>query len=141
LKNILEFLDSDESLTTFKKTLTKTQLAKTLVNDGPFTVFAPTNAAFEKLSSEFIDSLLVNQEKQLSILKNHIINKKLTTEDLKKTVSVTTLQNKELKISIQKWILELTIKIDCARITQSDILCKNGVVHKINSVLIPQSKA
>jgi uncharacterized surface protein with fasciclin (FAS1) repeats len=53
---------------------------------------------------------------------------------------VKSIQGQEISIEVKKWLLEITIKIDCARIILSDIECENGIIHKVNSVLIPKPK-
>jgi len=71
-------------------------------------------------------------------LKNHLINEKIKSANLKKNLSIKSLEGQDLKIEINKWLLEISIKIDCARIIEADIECTNGIIHKVNFVLIPK---
>ena len=138
LQSIFETIKSDDSLKTLASAVKQANLIDFLGNEGPLTVFTPTDEAFDRLSYDYLDSVLNDKERLVSLLKNHIINNRLSSADLKNKLSVQSLEDQELKVEIKKWLLEITIKVDCARIIESDIECKNGIIHKINFVLIPK---
>ena len=113
--------------------LTKADLAGALSSDGPFTVFAPTNEAFESLFSQLgvsgINDLTVEQ--LTPILTYHVVAGKVMSTDLSNT-SVATLNGKKIKIDLSKGV-----KINDSKVITADISGKNGVIHVIDKVLIP----
>lgn len=113
-------------------------LVDTLKGDGPFTVFAPTDAAFKKLPKGTLESLLKpeNKEKLTAILTYHVIPGKVKAEDvlkLKNGTKVKTVNGKSVTISNKHGV-----KVDNARVTKTDIECSNGVIHVIDSVILPK---
>lgn len=101
-------------------------LVDTLKNDGPFTVFAPTDAAFAKLPAGTVDNLLANPEKLAQILKYHVVPGKLDARAVTGMSKLTTVEGSPLAVS------------DIA-IAKTDIMTSNGVIHVIDEVLIPSS--
>ena len=126
------------SFTTLAKALEAAGLIDALKGKGPFTVFAPTDAAFAKLPAGTIESLLKpeNKEKLKAILLYHVVSGKVTATDVMKLngQSVKTLQGGMFKVSTKHGV-----RVDNARVTQTDIKATNGVIHVIDTVLLPQS--
>ncbi|MEJ2720367.1 MAG: fasciclin domain-containing protein [bacterium] len=112
-------------------------LEATLRGDGPFTVFAPTDDAFEKLPEGLVDKLLLpqNQDKLSELLLYHVVAGQVLAGDLKWSQLVPTVEGDRL------WIRKLwwgTIKVNNARVISPDVLATNGVIHVIDEVLIPK---
>lgn len=112
-------------------------LVETLKGDGPFTVFAPTDEAFSKLPEGTVESLLKpeNKEKLQAILTYHVVSGKVMAADVVKLTSATTVQGKDVKINVDNG----KVKINDANVVATDIKCKNGVIHIIDSVILPPS--
>lgn len=126
------------SFTTLAKALEAAGLIDALKGDGPFTVFAPTDAAFAKLPAGTIESLLKpeNKEKLKAILLYHVVSGKVTATDVMKLngQSVKTLQGGMFKVNTKHGV-----RVDNAKVTQTNIKASNGVIHVIDTVLLPQS--
>jgi transforming growth factor-beta-induced protein len=107
-----------------------------LRSEGPFTVFAPTDAAFDKLPEGLVAKLLLpqNKEKLKELLLYHVVSGRVLAKDLKWTQLVPTLEGQSL------WIRKFwgTVLVNNARVTSADVLATNGVIHVINEVLIPK---
>ena len=110
-------------------------LVETLKGTGPFTVFAPTDAAFAKLPAGTLEDLLKpeNKQKLISILTYHVVAGKVMAKDVVKMSEAKTLNGKELKIMVK----DGKVMVDGAHVTKTDIQCSNGVIHVIDSVLMP----
>ena len=111
-------------------------LVETLQGDGPFTVFAPTDAAFEALPAGTVESLLLpeNRDQLISILTYHVVAGELRAEDVLASATLTTLQGQQLQVSLDGG----TPRVNDSAITATDILASNGVIHVIDSVLLPE---
>ncbi len=111
-------------------------LVDTLKGKGPFTVFAPTDEAFAKLPAGTVDELLKpeNKQKLIAILTYHVVAGKVTAAQAMKLDSAKTVNGESLKISTDGG----TVKINDATVTKADIMCSNGVIHVIDTVLMPQ---
>ena len=111
-------------------------LVDTLKGVGPFTVFAPTDAAFAKLPAGTVEDLLKpeNKGKLVSILTYHVVAGDVLAKDVVKLTEAKTVNGKELKITVQGG----KVTVGGANVTQTDLKCSNGVIHVIDSVLIPQ---
>lgn len=108
-------------------------LVETLSGEGPFTVFAPTDAAFAALPEGTIESLLKDKEKLTSILTYHVIPGKVTASDVVKVTSAETVNGESVAISASG----KGVTIDDAKILTTDIMCSNGVIHVIDAVIMP----
>jgi len=113
-------------------------LVETLNTKGPFTVFAPTDEAFDKLPKGTVEGLLKDIPKLTAVLTYHIVSGKVTAADAAKLKTAKTLQGQELKIDAAKWHLHTSIKINDANIVKADVLADNGVIHVIDKVLMPK---
>lgn len=110
-------------------------LVETLQGDGPFTVFAPTNAAFAKIPAATLEDLLKpeNKAKLQSILTYHVVPGKVMAKDVVGMKSAKTVEGGKVKISAKNG----TVKIDDATVTATDIVALNGVIHVIDTVIMP----
>ncbi len=110
-------------------------LVDTLKGPGPFTVFAPTDAAFAKLPAGTVEDLLKpeNKDKLVAILTYHVVAGDVMAKDVVKLHSAKTVNGKELTIKTHGG----EVMVDNARVVKTDIKCSNGVIHVIDTVLIP----
>jgi uncharacterized surface protein with fasciclin (FAS1) repeats len=107
-------------------------LVDTLKGTGPFTVFAPTDEAFAKLPAGTVDGLLKDIPKLKKILTYHVVSGKVTAADVSKLKSAKTVQGEDLKIDASHGV-----KINNSTVTTPDVAADNGVIHIIDTVLIP----
>lgn len=134
-KTIVETAVGNKDFSTLVTAVKAAGLVETLNGDGPFTVFAPTNAAFDKLGKETIEKVLADKEKLTAILTAHVVKGKVMAADVVKLDGkmAKTLQGTEYKVSVDG----STVKIGDATVKVTDIECKNGVIHVIDTVLMP----
>jgi uncharacterized surface protein with fasciclin (FAS1) repeats len=111
-------------------------LVDTLKGDGPFTVFAPTDAAFAKLPSGTVDDLLKpeNKQKLVSILTYHVVPAKAMAADVANMSSAKTVNGKSVNLKADGG----KVQVNAATVTKADIAASNGVIHVIDTVLIPE---
>jgi len=111
-------------------------LVDVLKGEGPFTVFAPTDEAFSKLPAGTVEDLLKpeNKDKLQAILKYHVVSGRLMATQVMKMNSAETLDEQPLNIRV----VDGAVTVNNAAVTKADILCTNGVIHVINTVLLPQ---
>jgi uncharacterized surface protein with fasciclin (FAS1) repeats len=107
-------------------------LVDTLKGEGPFTVFAPTDEAFAKLPEGTVDSLLKDIPKLKKILTYHVVSGKVLAADVVKLKSATTVEGSDVKIDASNGV-----KINDATVATPDVAADNGVIHVIDTVLIP----
>ena len=132
-KNVVETVRASGSFETLLKALKRTELDAALAGEGPFTVFAPSDEAFEKLPRKRLQGLLDNPEELARVLKHHVVSGRLMSSDLEGVVSLRTLEDDTLTVHTT-----LGVKIGKAHVIKADILCENGVIHAIDSVLLPE---
>lgn len=134
-QNLVETFASNASYKTFGKALASTGMNETLRGAGPFTVFAPTDAAFESLPEGKLDSLFKpeNKEELATILAYHVINGRKTVADLGKWQHAKTLGGASAPVAL----VGTQVSIDGAQITQADLNSSNGVIHGIDKVNMP----
>lgn len=140
-KNIVELAAETPDLSVLVTAVQSAELDDTLQGAGPFTVFAPTNDAFAKLPAGTLDTLLKPENKaQLqTILTYHVIPAKAMSTDLSDGQVLTTVQGSELTVSIKNGEVVLTDAAGgMSKVIQADIEAENGVVHVIDSVVLPQ---
>jgi len=109
-------------------------LVETLKGAGPFTVFAPTDDAFAKLPANAVADLLKpeNQAKLQGVLTYHVVAGKVLAADVLKLKTAKTVQGQEIAIDTTDGV-----KVDGAKVVKADVLCSNGVIHIIDSVILP----
>ena len=108
-------------------------LVETLSGKGPFTVFAPTDDAFAKLPAGTVDALLKDTAKLTKILTYHVVSGTVTAKQVVGLKSATTVQGSSVAISVR----DGKVKVGGANVVKTDILASNGVIHVIDTVLIP----
>ena len=147
-KNIVENAVNSKDHTTLVAAVKAAGLVETLMTPGPFTVFAPTNAAFAKLPAGTVQTLVKPENKATltAILTYHVVSGRYTAADLAGLVkdgggkaSLKTVEGEELTVTRKGSALMVTdAKGDVARVTIADVLQSNGVIHVVNTVLLPK---
>lgn len=134
-KNIIENAVNSKDHTTLVAAVKAAGLVETLSGKGPFTVFAPTDAAFAKLPAGTLDDLLKpeNKEKLKGILLYHVVSGKIMAADIKGSAKPTTLQGKTLDVKAGS----MGVTVNGAKVTGADVGASNGVIHVIDAVLLP----
>lgn len=125
-----------DGFSTLVAALQAADLVETLKGDGPFTVFAPTDEAFAALPEGTVESLLLpeNKEKLATILTYHVLPGAVLSGDLSGTMSVPSVQGEEIEIIVS----DAGVSIDGATLLAADITATNGVIHVIDTVILPQ---
>ena len=133
-KNIVQIAQSNSDFSILTQALVAADLTKTLQDNGPFTVFAPTNAAFEKLPAGTVQELLKpeNKAKLVAILTYHVVPGKILSGDLTSS-KATTVNGKDIDIVVR----DGKVTVNNAKVIKADIVGSNGVIHVIDTVLIP----
>jgi len=108
-------------------------LVDTLKSKGPFTVFAPTDEAFAKLPPGTVDGLLKNPEQLKAILTYHVVSGAVKAADVVKLTSAKTVQGSSVKIKINGG----TVMVDNAKVVKTDVATDNGIIHVIDTVIMP----
>ena len=132
---IYDIVSNSADHTTLKTAIDACALDGTLSGPGPFTLFAPTDAAFNLLPSGTVTALLADIPQLTSILKHHVVSGSVMSSMLSNNQIVTTLQGTDLTVTINS----TGVFIDNAMVTVADIVADNGVVHVIDAVLLPSS--
>ena len=136
-KTIVEIAAANSNFSTLVTAVKAAGLAETLSGKGPFTVFAPTNAAFAKLPAGTLDSLLKpeNKAKLRAILLYHVVPGTVMSTDIKPG-AVKTAEGQDIKLAVAGG----KVTVNDATVTTADIKASNGVIHVIDTVLIPPAK-
>lgn len=134
-KNIVETAIAAGQFKTLAALVTKAGLADTLATGGPFTVFAPTDEAFAKVPQSTLDALAANPDLLKAVLLYHVVPGTVTAADVVKLSSAKTLEGRSVAIKVA----DGTVYVDQARVTAPDVMASNGVIHVIDSVLIPKA--
>jgi len=121
------------SFNTLAQALTAAGLVDALKAEGPFTVFAPTDEAFAKLPKGTLEAVLKDKEKLRAILTYHVVSGKVTSQQVVKLNSAKTLQGGNVSINATDGV-----RINDAKVVKADIQTSNGVIHVIDSVLLPK---
>ncbi len=116
------------------KALTEAGLIDTLKGKGPFTVFAPTDDAFAKLPKGTVEALLADKKKLTAVLTYHVVAGKVMGADAAKLTSAKTVNGQSLAIKVKGG----AVMINNAKVTKADIETTNGVIHVIDTVLLPK---
>ena len=137
MHDIINSILEDGSFKNLFAAIQAAELIDTLRGPGPFTVLAPEDYAFAELPSGTMEGFMKDPIKLKALVTYHILEGKLTAEDLSKMQSAVTLQGQEVKIDAHQWHLHANPKINDANITSRDNLVDNGVVHILDKVLMP----
>lgn len=134
-QDIVALASGNKDLSTLVKAVTAADLAETLQGEGPFTVFAPTGEAFGKVGDEALAPLLepAGRDQLTKILTYHVVPGELKAADLKDGDKLETVNGAELPVTIDGD----TVKVGGATVTAADVDASNGVVHVIDTVLMP----
>lgn len=133
MANIVEVAQGAGTFNTLITAVTAAGLADTLTGPGPFTVFAPTDEAFEKLPAGTVESLLNDIPLLTSVLTYHVVSGKMMAADVLAEDSLPTVQGQSITVSQNG-----SAKVDNATIVTTDIEADNGVIHVIDSVILPK---
>jgi uncharacterized surface protein with fasciclin (FAS1) repeats len=132
---IVEIAAGNKDFSTLVAAVQAAGLVETLSGDGPFTVFAPTNEAFAKLPAGTVETLLKpeNKEKLQAILTYHVVAGKVMAADVK-AGEVKTVNGASFKVSVDGG----SVMVDSAKVLKTDLVGKNGVIHVIDTVILPK---
>ena len=131
-KDIVDTAVAAGDFKTLAVALEKAGLIDTLKGKGPFTVFAPTDAAFAKVPKKDLDALLADKSKLAAVLTYHVVPGSVMAKDIK-AGTVKTVQGSDLTLSTSAGV-----KVDGANVVKADIVADNGVIHVIDSVVLPK---
>ena len=131
-KDIVDTAIAAGQFKTLATALQAAGLIETLKGKGPFTVFAPTDAAFAKIPKAQLDALLADKAKLSAVLTYHVVPGKVMAKDVK-AGKVKTVQGSELTLGTMGGVT-----VDAAKVVQADIAADNGVIHVIDSVVMPK---
>ena len=135
-KTIVETAIAAEGFETLVAAVKAGELVDALSSKGPFTVFAPTDAAFKKLPAGTVEGLLKPEAKETlqTILKYHVVAGKVMAADVVKLTEAKTLADKMVKIKVT----DAGVMVNDSKVVKTDIVCSNGVIHVIDAVLLPK---
>jgi uncharacterized surface protein with fasciclin (FAS1) repeats len=119
--------------TTLAKALTAAGLIDTLKGEGPFTVFAPTDEAFAKIPAQKLEALLQDKEALTRVLTYHVVAGRVMAKDVARMTTAKSLAGPSLTIDAKNGV-----RIDSAKVLTADVAASNGVIHVIDTVLIPR---
>ena len=135
--DIVDVAASNKSFSTLVAAVKAAGLVETLKGEGPYTVFAPTDEAFAKLPKGTLESLLKpeNKQKLVAILTYHVVPGKVMAKDVK-SGKVKTASGSSFKMKVSK----KGVWVDNAKVVATDVKADNGVIHVIDTVILPKSK-
>ena len=135
-KDLVAVAGGADNFKTLVAAIKAADLVETLQGKGPFTVFAPTDEAFAKLPAGTVDNLLKpeNRDQLVAILKYHVIAGKVMAADVK-TMDAKTVQGQSVEIIVA----DAGVTVNGAKVVKTDVLAENGVIHVIDTVILPKS--
>jgi uncharacterized surface protein with fasciclin (FAS1) repeats len=134
--DIVEIAAANDQFSTLVAAVSAAGLVDTLEGDGPFTLFAPTNAAFAALPAGTVENLLKpeNKDQLVKVLTYHVVPGAVTSDQLAgQRMDVATVQGQTVRVNGIDGV-----RVNNARVTQADIIASNGVIHRIDRVLLPK---
>lgn len=135
MQSIVDIAAGNPDFSILVTAVTEAGLVDTLSTGGPYTVFAPTNAAFEALGQQTIDAVLADKEQLTNILTYHVVEGKVMAQDVLGLTSATALNGGTLNVTVED---AKKVMINDATVVTTDIEASNGVIHVIDTVLMPQ---
>ncbi len=132
-KDIVDTAVGAGSFKTLVTAVKAAELVETLKGKGPFTVFAPTDEAFAKIPKDKLEALLKDKKALAAVLTYHVVPGKVMAADVVKLDSAKTVQGKSLNIATK----DGKVTVNGVNVVKTDIVCKNGVIHVIDAVLLP----
>lgn len=135
--DIVQIASSIDQFSTFMILVEAAELEPALKGDGPFTVFMPSEAAFAKVEPNVLTELLLpeNKEKLVALISYHVLPRAITSEELRaRAGALPTVEGSTVRIDG----IVSPMKVDSASITQADITARNGVIHRIDELLVPR---
>ena len=135
MKTIIDTATEAGGFTTLLAALKAASLTETLRGTGPFTVFAPTDAAFKQLPAGTVDALLKDIPKLTAVLKYHVTAGRHEAKDVKQG-EIKTLEGSAIAVTVQG----SNVTLDSSKVTKADIGASNGIIHVIDHVLMPKSQ-
>ncbi|TSA78950.1 fasciclin domain-containing protein [Deinococcus detaillensis] len=132
--SIAGIVANDPNFSTLLAAVQAAGLTQTLSTGGPFTVFAPTNAAFAKVPADQLKALLNDPAKLKAVLLYHVVPGRVMASQVVKITSAPTAEGSSLKIMVNGG----TVMVNDATVTKTDIMASNGVIHVIDTVLLPK---
>ena len=133
-RDIVDTAVAAGDFTTLTKLLKRAGLVDALKQTGPYTVFAPTDAAFAKVPKKKLAALQKNRKRLRSVLLYHVVGKKLTAAQVVNRKRAKTLNGKKVRFRVR----DSKVYVNRARVTTADVGASNGVIHVINRVLLPR---
>ncbi len=133
-KSIVETAVSAGQFNTLVTAVKAADLVEVLSGPGPFTVFAPTDDAFAKLPEGTVEALLQNKEQLKAVLTYHVVAGKVMASDVVNLKSAATVNGQQVTIKVKGG----TVMVDNAKVVMTDIECTNGVIHVIDTVILPK---
>jgi uncharacterized surface protein with fasciclin (FAS1) repeats len=130
--DIVDTAVSAGQFNTLAKALKEAGLVDTLKGTGPFTVFAPTDAAFAKIPADQLNALLADKAKLTKVLTYHVVPGKVTSDQVR-SGEVATVEGQSLRIDASAG----SVKVNDAKVIKTDIMATNGVIHVIDTVVLP----
>jgi uncharacterized surface protein with fasciclin (FAS1) repeats len=135
--DIVDTAVSTGTFTTLTTALQAAGLVDTLKGPGPFTVFAPTDAAFANLPAGAVEQLLADPDQLRAVLTYHVVPGTVTAADVMNLTSANTVQGQPISIAV----MDGAVHINQASVQVADVMASNGVIHVIDSVLLPPTQA
>jgi uncharacterized surface protein with fasciclin (FAS1) repeats len=132
-KDIVETAMGAGSFKTLVTAVKAAGLVDTLKGEGPFTVFAPTDEAFAKIPKDKLEALLKDKKALTAVLTYHVVSGKVMSADVVKLDSAKTVQGKSITIVTN----DGKVTINGANVLKTDIVCRNGLIHVIDAVILP----
>ena len=132
-KDIVDTAVSAGNFSTLVTAVKAAGLVDLLKGDGPFTVFAPSDDAFKKIPAETLKALLADKEQLTKVLTYHVVSGKVMASDVVGMTSATSAQGQEIKIDTTAGV-----KVNNANVIATDIVASNGVIHIIDTVIMPR---
>ena len=130
--DIVDTALSAGSFSTLVSAVQEAGLVETLKGEGPFTVFAPTDEAFKKIPADQLNALIADKDALTRVLTYHVVPGKVMAKDVMRLDSAETVQGQSIRINTESGVM-----VDGARVVQADIETSNGVIHVIDSVILP----